>query len=101
MWAKIKIVPCDQKIIYLPPSLAIDYGPNAKIIFGGKSTSAIIQYQDELESASENSFETPATIPFSDKLSDDLTNLSNKNHEFPHRYRSGYRANAWRCHSSL
>ena len=49
MWAKIEVVPDDQKIIYLPATLAKDSGTATAIIFGGKSTGASIQYRDDLE----------------------------------------------------
>ena len=72
MWAKIEVVHCDQKIIYLPSTLAMNSGPTIEIIFGGKSTSASIQYRDDLELPMENSFETPGIIELSDKLRDEL-----------------------------
>jgi glutathione synthase/RimK-type ligase-like ATP-grasp enzyme len=72
MWAKIEIVPCDEKIIYLPSTITIDCGPTTVIAFGGKSTGASIHYQDDLKLTDENSFEMPGTIKLSDKLRDEI-----------------------------
>ncbi|MGE5581251.1 MAG: YheC/YheD family protein [Bacillota bacterium] len=72
MWAKIDVVHCDQKIIYLPSTLAMDCGPAAEIKFGGKSTTAGVQYRDDLVLTRDNSFETPYKIKLSDKLRDEL-----------------------------
>jgi glutathione synthase/RimK-type ligase-like ATP-grasp enzyme len=72
MWAKIEVVPGDQKTIYLPASLAMDGGPATVIIFGGKSTEAGVQYQDDLELTMENSFEKPGRIQLTEQLRDEL-----------------------------
>ncbi len=72
MWAKIKVVYCDQKIVYLPSTLALQCGSTTIIIFGGKSTETNIQGQDDLKPAIENSFENPCEIKLSDKLRDEL-----------------------------
>lgn len=72
MWAKIKVVHCDQKIVYLPSTLAPQCGPTTILIFGGKSTQTNIQCQDGLKPTTENSFENPCEIKLSDKLRDEL-----------------------------
>lgn len=72
MWAKIELVPCDQKIIYLPPSWAMDCGAATKIRVGGKSATAAVQSLDRPEAPGETSFDAPGTIKISDKLRDEL-----------------------------
>ncbi len=71
MWAKIKTIPSSRKIIYLPSSLSLDH-EQANVTFGGKSTSAEIQYRDDLELTAENSFQRPGQIMLSDKLKDEI-----------------------------
>jgi Glutathione synthase/Ribosomal protein S6 modification enzyme (glutaminyl transferase) len=73
MWAKIEIVPSDQKIIFLPPALAVNSERVTTVIVGGKSTSAGIEYRDDLQPPPDNSFETPVTLKLSDKLRDELS----------------------------
>ena len=72
MWFKIEVVPDDQKIIYLPARLAKDSGTTTRIVFGGRSTGASIQYQADLDLTGKNSFEKPGKIRISDKLRDEL-----------------------------
>lgn len=72
MWAKIEVTHCDQNIIYLPLALAIDGGTTAVIKFGGKSTEASIQYQDDPEAAAGDSFKNPVKIKLTDKLMREL-----------------------------
>ncbi|HEX3043656.1 MAG TPA: YheC/YheD family protein [Bacillota bacterium] len=72
MWVKIEVVHHDQKMIYLPAAQAKDCGPAPAVKFGGKSTIAGVQTQDDLEEAGENSFETPGRIKLTDKLQAEL-----------------------------
>ncbi len=72
MWAKIESFHSDSKIIYLPSSLAKESGPTTRIVFGGRSSEASIQYRDDLELTLENSFDKPSQIKLSDKLIDEL-----------------------------
>jgi hypothetical protein len=72
MWAKIELVSSGRRIIYLPSSLANVCERTTMIKFGGKSINAAVQYRDDLELSSENSFEKPGRIIVSDKLRDEI-----------------------------
>jgi glutathione synthase/RimK-type ligase-like ATP-grasp enzyme len=73
MWAKLEVVHGDQKIIYLPSTLAVNYGSTVEIKLGGKSAAASIEYRDDLELTSENSFDMPGKIKLSSRLRDELS----------------------------
>lgn len=72
MWAKVEIVHCDAKIVWLPPLRNPCGETGTEVIFGGKSTRAEIGYQEDLRASGENNFETPAIIRLSDALQAEL-----------------------------
>ncbi len=72
MWIKIAVVHSDQKVIYLPPSFALELGATTAIRFGGRSAQTAVNYQNNLEITTPNAFDAPATVKLSDKLQDEL-----------------------------
>ena len=72
MWTRIEIISEDNKIIYLPSSLAETCGESVTISFGKKSVSTYIQYTDEVSLGEDSSFERPGTIRISSRLKEEL-----------------------------
>jgi glutathione synthase/RimK-type ligase-like ATP-grasp enzyme len=71
MWAKIEVIPSDQRFIELPLAWSKSYGFTTHIRFGGRVVRAGIRYRDDLE-YNGISFEQPCKIILSHGLRDEL-----------------------------
>ncbi len=72
MWAKIAVIHCEQKIVYLPSSFAAVCGSTSVIRLGGRSAAANIEYRDDLLLTAAHSYDAPGRIELSDKLRDEI-----------------------------
>lgn len=68
MWVKIETVPSNHATVYLPMALKTGREKAMTIQFGQKTVKTDIQYLDDLETVSENSFETPDIILMTEAL---------------------------------
>lgn len=68
MWARIEIVPSDERVVYLPSTTAAEYKKSVNVIFGSKLVKARVEYCTPSGEGQGNSYEEPAVIKITSKL---------------------------------